>query len=190
MKIGIDLDGVVFNTEILWTVYAELYDTLELKRNSMVSPDEARVQEMYNWSKEEEQKYFDKYVYVNDFDLVPGAKRVLDILHNDGIELIVITARGKTNPKQKEWAIDKLEKEGIKFDKYYFESTEKVDLCLKEKIDIMIDDNYYICKKMSKKGIKTLYFHSMNRKHIKNDKNIHEVYNWGEIYRYIHELKK
>ena len=86
MKIGIDLDGVVFNTEILWTVYAELYDTLELKRNSMVSPDEARVQEMYNWSKEEEQKYFDKYVYVNDFDLVPGAKRVLDILHNDGIE--------------------------------------------------------------------------------------------------------
>lgn len=25
MKIGIDLDGVVFNTEVLWSVYAELF---------------------------------------------------------------------------------------------------------------------------------------------------------------------
>ena len=56
MKIGIDLDGVVFNTEMLWTVYAELYDTLELKRNSIVNPNEARVQEMYNWGKEEERE--------------------------------------------------------------------------------------------------------------------------------------
>lgn len=190
MKIGIDLDGVVFNTEMLWTVYAELYDTLELKRNSIVNPDEARVQEIYNWTKEEERKYFDKYVYIKEFDLVPGAKEVLNLLHKDRLELIVITARGKTNPKQKEWAMKKLEKEGIIFDKYYFCQTEKVDVCIKEKIDIMIDDNYYICKKMSEKGIKTLYFHSMNRKHINDDENIHEVCNWGEIYRYIHDCIK
>ena len=187
MKIGIDLDGVVFNTEMLWTVYAELYDTLELRRNSIVNPDEARVQEVYNWTDEEERKYFDKYVYIKEFDLVPGAKAVLKLLREEGLELIVITARGKTNPKQEKWALEKLEKEGIKFDKYYFKQTEKVDVCIKEKIDIMIDDNYYICKKMSEKGIKTLYFHSMNRRHINDDENIHEVYNWGEIYRYIHD---
>ena len=188
MKIGIDLDGVVFNTEMLWTVYAELYDTLELKRNSIVNPNEARVQEMYDWTKEEESEYFNKYVYIKDFDLVPGAKKVLELLKEDGCELILITARGKTNPKQREWAMEKLDKEGIQFHKYFFCQTEKVDVCLKEKIDIMIDDNYYICEKMSDKGIKTLYFHSMNRKHLINNKNIHEVYNWGEIYRYIHDF--
>lgn len=190
MKIGIDLDGVVFNTEVLWMVYAELYDTLELKRNSIVNLDEARVQEIYDWTKEEEEKYFDKYVYIQEFDLVPGAKEVLKLLKDDGIELIVVTARGKTNPKQEKWALEKLDKEGIKFHKYYFGQTGKVDVCLKEKVDIMIDDNYHICKNLSENGIKTLYFHSMNRKHINDDKNVHEVYNWGEIYRYIHNCVK
>ena len=190
MKIGVDLDGVVFNTEMLWSVYAELYDILELKRNSLVHADETRVQEKYDWSCEEESTYFDKYVYIDKFDMIPGAKEVLDLLKKDGCELVLITARGKTNPKMKDWALEKLDNEGIKFDKYYFCQTKKVDVCLEEKIDIMIDDNYNICKQMSNQGIKTLYFHSLNRKHIIDDENIHEVYDWGEIYRYIHELNK
>lgn len=34
MKIGIDLDGVIFDTEKTFRVYSELYDMLELKQNS------------------------------------------------------------------------------------------------------------------------------------------------------------
>ena len=34
MKIGIDLDGVVFDSEKDFRVYSELYDLLELKINS------------------------------------------------------------------------------------------------------------------------------------------------------------
>jgi len=187
MKIGIDLDGVVFNTEALWMTYAELYDTLYLKRNSIIEKGEPRVQEIYDWNQEEVVNFFNEYVYFDNIDLMPGAKEVIKLLKDDGLELIVITARGKTN--QQEWALNKLEKEGIKFDKYYFGQREKVDICKKEKIDIMIDDNYHICKKMSANGIKTLYFHSLGRRHINNDKNVYEVYNWGEIYRFIYNIK-
>ena len=36
MKIGIDLDGVVFDTEKEYRVYTELYDMLVLKQNSKI----------------------------------------------------------------------------------------------------------------------------------------------------------
>ena len=39
MKIGIDLDGVVFNTEMLWSTFAELYDCIELNRNSVITKE-------------------------------------------------------------------------------------------------------------------------------------------------------
>ena len=60
----------------------------------------------------------------------------------------------------------------------------------KEKIDVMIDDNYHICENIAKNGISVLYFHSMDRKHIRNKKNLTEIYNWGEAYRYITEKSK
>ena len=39
MKIGIDLDGVVLNTEVLWSTYAELYDCIELNKNSVINTE-------------------------------------------------------------------------------------------------------------------------------------------------------
>ena len=54
----------------------------------------------------------------------------------------------------------------------------------------MIDDNYHICENIAKNGISVLYFHSMDRKHIRNKKNLTEIYNWGEAYRYITEKSK
>ena len=36
LKIGIDLDGVVFDSERIFRVYAELYDILELHQNGII----------------------------------------------------------------------------------------------------------------------------------------------------------
>ena len=51
----------------------------------------------------------------------------------------------------------------------------------------MIDDSYEICKKMSDKKIKTLYFRDKNMKKLKSDYVI-DVSNWGEIYRIISKM--
>ena len=61
MKIGVDLDGVIFDTEKLYRVLAELYDVLELKRNSIIDEKELRFQFRYSWSKQEQENFINKY---------------------------------------------------------------------------------------------------------------------------------
>ena len=192
MKIGVDLDGVVFNTEMLWFTYAELYDCIELKKNSLVNRDEARIQEKYNWTEEEINDFFDKYADIDNFDIMPGAKDVINLLKKDGHELVVITARGSIANQRNgsNIAFQRLEQEGIKFDKYYWKQQEKIEVCKKEKIDIMIDDNYNICKALNKENIPVIYFHSLNRKHFNEKQDLKEVTNWGEIYRYVKGMEK
>ena len=43
-------------------------------------------------------------------------------------------------------------------DNYYNTQMQKADICVNEKIDIMIDDNYTNCLQIADKNIKTLYF--------------------------------
>ena len=183
MKIGIDLDGVVFNTEMLWSTYAELYDCIELNRNSVITKEEPRFQERYDWSDKDKEAFLDKYADITEFDMMPGAKQVINMLKEEGHELVVITARGAIS-NQKEGAsiaAQKLETEGIKFDKYYWKQ--------KEKIDVMIDDNYHICEAIRDAGIPVIYFNSLSRKHIEEKDGLKEVSNWGEVYRVIKSLK-
>ena len=52
LKIGIDLDGVVFDSEKLFRVYAELYDILELHQNGIIDNREVKFQDRYNWTKD------------------------------------------------------------------------------------------------------------------------------------------
>lgn len=192
MKIGIDLDGVVFNSEALWAVYGELYDCIELKRNSLKIIGEPRVDNSYEWTEEETNTFLNKYIGIRNFDFMPGVKEVLDLLKKDGHELILVTARGSKNMvnDNREVAEIKLKENNIQFDKYYWGQTEKVDVCKKENIDYMIDDNYHICEAMNKENIGTIYFQSLNRKHLNLEGKFKEVTNWGEIYRFIKEETK
>ena len=50
MKIGIDLDGVVFDSEKDWRIYSELYDMIELKQNSKINEKEIAFQKRFNWT--------------------------------------------------------------------------------------------------------------------------------------------
>ena len=188
MKIGIDLDGVVLNTEVLWSTYAELYDCIELNKNNVINTEEPHIQKRYDWKKEDEDKFWDRYADMTDFDIVPGAKQVIDLLKKEGHELIVITARGAIS-KQHEIAVQKLEDEGIHFDKYYWKQKEKLDICQLENIDVMIDDNYHICEAIREAGIPVIYFNALYRKHLDERDGLKEVYNWGEAYRAIKNLK-
>ena len=190
MKIGIDLDGVVFDTEALWQTFAEIYDCKELGKNSIAKKGEPRVQERYNWSEEELNNYLDKYADIRKFNIMPGAKEVLNLLKNEGHELIVITARGaiKNSVEGIDIAKQKLDNENIIFDKYYWKQKEKLDICKKEEIDIMIDDNYHICENLSNNDIKVLYFRALGRKQIEENSSLKEVSTWGEVYRYINQM--
>lgn len=61
MKIGIDLDGVIFDSEKEFRVYSELYDMIDLKQNSKVDNKELKFQNRFKWTQEEIKGFLDKY---------------------------------------------------------------------------------------------------------------------------------
>lgn len=189
MRIGIDLDGVVLDTEKQFRNDAELYDMLVLNKNSMKDPTELRVQERYDWTKEEGEVFVKSYFLeaTKKSHIMPGAKEVIELLKKDGHELIVITARGMDTPLMRKLGEKMLDEAGIKFDKYYWGKKEKVEIAKKENIDIMIEDSLRNCMKFSEEGIKSIYLKDSNLKSA-NDPNIKECYIWAEIYRYIRSL--
>lgn len=51
MRIGIDLDGVVIDSETTFRVYGELYDLIDLKGNNLVNREEPKFKTRYNWTR-------------------------------------------------------------------------------------------------------------------------------------------
>lgn len=107
------------------------------------------------------------------------------MLKNEGNELIIISARGGMIEEMKDVAMKKFEKEDLSFDKYYWKQEDKLEAAEKEKIDLMIDDSYDVCKKLSENKIKTIYFRDKDMKKLEQNEYLKEVSNWGEIYRYV-----
>lgn len=190
MKIGIDLDGVVIDSEKLFRTYAELYDINYLNKDSLINKEAKKIQERYNWSEEEfldfAKKYFVKIS--KESNIMPGFKKVYELLKPYN-EFIVITARGNLIPGMIDDGKRILSENDIVFDKYYWSSVNKEDVCIEENIDIMIDDDASIIKKCADKNIKTLYFRDTGLKKLEENKFITEINNWGEAYKILRKTK-
>ena len=193
MKIGIDLDGVVFDSEKEFRVYSELYDMIDLKQNSKRDNRELKFQNRFNWSQEEIQGFLKKYhkQIILESNFMPGAKRVLNLLKKDGHTLILITARGGLNKDMIKVTEERLKENNMDiFDKYYWATENKDEVCIKEHVDIMIDDFCEKCKSIANQKIKTIYLKDAPSYDLKENEYIKVLYNWGEIYRYIKEIDK
>ena len=118
-----------------------------------------------------------------------GFLGVYNLLKKKGHEFIVITARGGMVNEMKDDAIRMFKENNIEFDKCYWAVKDKLEICKKENIDIMIDDDWKIIKQISNNRIKTLYFRDTNMVKLYNNDYITEVNNWGDIYRYLKEIK-
>ena len=188
MKIGIDIDGVIYNTENAIRCKAELYDLLELHKNGVVNKEGFLEAERYDWTEEEIKKYRETnfIAITQEAVLMPGAKEVLGLLKKDGHELVIITARGGMIKEMKDAAEQKLKEDGVEVDQYYWTIENKLEVCQKEHIDIMIDDRAQVCSEIANNKIRALYFRDVNRKKLPETEYLKEVNNWGEIYRYIY----
>lgn len=184
MNIGIDIDGVILDFERTMRYYAELYD-LKLHHQGKIN-DEFNYMKNYNWAEEESSYFKENYLIKGTMEcsLVPGAKESLDILHEKGYKIIIISARGSINPKTKEVVTKKLKDLNIYYDEIHLGITNKVDTCISNKIDIMIDDNPNTCKDLKNNKIKTIYLKD-NKENIRNSKLLITVTNWAEILRVL-----
>lgn len=187
----IDLDGVVFDSETTFRTYEEIFDVDVLKENNLVDREEPKFQARYNWTKEQEQEFINTYFMTvsRDSNLMSGFRAVYDLLKKQGHEFVVITARGGHVKEMKDDAIRILGENGIEFDKYYWQVGDKLEVCQKENVDIMIDDDWIIAKRLSENNVNTLYFRDTNLKKLEENEFITEVNNWGDIYRVIRGMQ-
>lgn len=190
MKIGIDIDGVILDYERVLRTYGDLYDFIELKKGGIINRNEHYLRNRYSWTEEERMNFVNKSFLElsKQAQLIPGAKDVINMLKNEGNELIIISARGCMIEEMKDVAMKKFEKEELSFDKYYWKQEDKLEAAEKEKIDLMIDDSYDVCKKLSENKIKTIYFRDKDMKNLEQNEYLKEVSNWGEIYRYVKKV--
>ena len=74
MKIGIDLDGVVIDSENVWRVYEEIFAIEDLKGRKLFDKEEPKYQGRYDWSKEEQELFNQKYLLkaAKECNLKPG----------------------------------------------------------------------------------------------------------------------
>ena len=187
MKIGIDLDGVVRDSEPTFRTYEEIFDIDILNGNNLINREEPKFQARYNWTKEQEKEFIEKYFLKisKESNLMSGFMAIYELLKQQGNEFVVITARGGFIKEMKDDAIRLLNENNITFDKYYWHIDDKLEICQKENVDIMIDDDWKIIKKLTENKIKTLYFRDTNLMKLEENEYIKEVNNWGDIYRYI-----
>ncbi len=190
MKIGIDLDGVVIDSETTFRTYEEIFDIDTVKGNNLINREEPKFQARYNWTEEQKQEFIEKYFLTvsKESNLMSGFIGVYNLLKKQGHEFVVITARGGFVKEMKDDAIRLLEENNITFDKYYWKIDDKLEVCKNENVDIMIDDDWRIIKNLADNNIKTIYFRDTNLVKLEENKYIKEVNNWGDIYRIIKEL--
>lgn len=190
MRIGLDLDGVVIDSETTFRTYEEIFAIDDLNYRKIINFEEPKYQGRYKWSKEEQDKFNQKYLLkaARESNLMPGFLAIYNKFKELGFEMIVITARGVFIEEMKDDAIRLLKENNIIFDRYYWNVQDKLEICQKENIDVMIDDDYKIIQQLSDSKIQTLYFRDTNLKKLKETDYIHEVNNWGDVYRFFKEL--
>lgn len=190
MKIGIDFDGVILDTERGCNFYADYWSAFSLNKERKRS-DSTMQEGCFDWTDEEID-----YFYNNFYDditkkspFIVGAKEILTKLKEEGHELYVITLRGLYREQEQIDAQNKLDELGVKFDGIFWSQRNKVELCKELGISVMIDDGEYNVEKFVNQDITVLYFKESQIREI-NSPNVRTVHSWMDIYRQIQELSK
>lgn len=195
MNIGVDIDGVLTNLEM---AKVELGTKMCVEENwpIEINLSEYRETEVLNWTKEQADKFWDKYIlkYIKESKPRDFVAEIIEKLQQEGNKIYFITARdesimpaeyyGKMQQLTKEW----LEVQNIKYDKLIFsKDEEKLQHCIENNIDVMIEDCPSNIQYISNK-IKVIKYDCQYNRNINNE-NITTAYSWYHIYKIIKEMK-
>lgn len=193
MRIGIDIDNVISNfNEMLLEAY--LTHDKELRNTGIINPNAKYIRTgMFDWSNEEELSFYKDNIegIAKKLKVKEKAKEYIDRLHSDGHLIYIITGRDNGEYSEpynmtKKW----LDENNIYYDNLIL--TDAYDIhaksleCLKNDIDIMIDDSVRICSDLITSGITTILMDTPYNRKI----NIKRVKNWEEFYEFVSSYKE
>ena len=193
MRIGVDIDGVL-NDIGGWHYSCGYKFCIENNINRGFNPYEYLIEKQFFLTEKENNKFWKEYI----FDLMVSiptrsyASRVINELRNMGHQIVILTARDNRyltnqyantmNFYVEEW----LKKNNIEYDEIISGRGNKKDKCLKNNIDIMIEDKANNVLEISN-HIPVLCFDAPYNLEVNKD-NVTRIYSWYQIYDYF--LKK
>lgn len=172
MRIGIDVDDTICDTTG--------------KANELLKELNMDWKKLLDLPSDEKRALLNKHIVgiLSKTNILKDAKEVIDKLKDMGHTIYIITARSiNYNTEIPNLTKEYLKKNEIYYDEIIFGAGTKGDVCLENKIDVMIDDNFENCMCVKNMGIKALYFNNDN---IDTDE-LECVYNWLDIYNYFNE---
>ena len=188
MKIGIDIDGVILDTERPLRFYADFWSTFVLGKERLKSTEVS--QELnFDWNTDEINEFYAKYFddITKNSHIVVGAKEILKKLKDEGHELFIVTLRGFYREEEKILATEKLNQLGIDFEGIYWSVKNKRQKCEELGLDVIIDDSPSNASQFEGSKIKVLYFKEPPVRDV-DFSNVTKVNCWMDIYREINKL--
>lgn len=185
MRIGIDIDGVL--TDIIRYAcdygskyFYEKYGKLDINIDSW------SLKDMFNVTDKEDKECWLTIVenYAINESSRPFASEIVKKMKNDGNSIYIITARsaekwddvdGHMNNIVRDW----LKHNEIEYD-YLIFSKDKLEMCKKYNIDIMIEDKTENINSVSTQ-IPVICFDANHNKYLKG-KDIYRAYSWYDVY--------
>ena len=182
-KIALDLDGVVFDSETLYRVYAEVHDVEKFKYDNLIDNSPRVLQKRYKWNEDEFEIFYkeNEKQILSTANIMTGLDIVLKKLMNN-FEIIIVTARNDIGVLI---AKEKLELLGLGNIKIFNNEHSKIQRFLDEKCNYIIDDDEDICRQASENGIYGIYFKNAASNLVEDTCNFKVVNNWGEIYKLL-----
>ena len=186
MRIGIDIDGVLTDIEQWQLDYGSKFFNKQVINN-----EGYEISEIFHVCDDLDSDFWREYLY-EYVTKEPSRKfsgEVIKKLRENGNEIYIITARYLTDKDNEDGntmrkiVINWLKNQNIIYDKIIFSPEDKLDTCLKNNVDVMIEDKVDNIEKISTK-LPVICFHAgYNKKCI--GKNIYRAYTWYVVYKLI-----
>lgn len=194
MRIGIDIDGVLTDIEQWQLDYGSEF-VFEKYHKGIINSEGYDIEEIFNVDRKAEDEFWEKYLYeyAKNEPARKFASEVINKLKDEGKEIYIITARYLTNrdtaegKRMREIVKKWLKENKIYYDKIIFSPEDKVEICQKNNIDVMIEDKVENINNISK-TIPVICFNARYNKEC-NGKNIYRCYSWYDVYNKIKDIE-
>jgi len=186
IRIGVDIDDCMCNTlEMDFCCAYYKYKKLNKLHDDI---DKTYFDVTKSFNIENGDQFFIKekqYIMKHNDCMYPKVfvAEVLKKLIKKGFEIVIITSRADKfwNGNSKRFAKKWLRKYKIPYNKIYTDVVDKSQVCLQEKIDLMIEDNHHNVININNTGIKSILLKTTYNKNYANSLNIFAE-NWLDVY--------
>lgn len=162
MILGIDIDDVVTDSSLSLVAHAKIHETEVCEKGDILDhlPEVMRG----GFPTPSVKTYLRRFMaeIMAAASVKENAAEVLTRLKEKGHKLIYITARGESRfPGSTEVTKHLVAEHHLPCDGLVFDSVDKLQDCLNQQVDLMIDDSVKNCTDIAAGGVKTLLFTSI-----------------------------